>query len=270
MITTTLEKASNGLAHFLYSGLQQKLEPIRLARAGYALLASGCSIKGDFPGYNLVSYLVETQQADGGWADVEETVWCLGYLNAFGEKYQDEIANGQKWLASVQLPCGAWGKSERDQPRIPVTAIASVLTPELVNAATLKWLANQWEADLASPTQLTYKGGFFLLASAHNEANYDSELINRTIQYLINEQEDDGGFSPWKKHPMGGDPWSTGVVLWGLSTIREQAPKDTIKRAVSWLESKQLSNGLWPYHYLDDGAAMALIGISSVLPLLSE
>ena len=86
----------------------------------------------------------------------------------------------------------------------------------------------------------------------------------------MNDQEDDGGFSPWKGHPVGSDPWSTGIALWGLSKFSEIVPKDTIKRAVSWLESTQLPNGLWPYHYLDDGASMALIGISSVLPLLQE
>jgi hypothetical protein len=57
------------------------------------------------------------------------------------------------------------------------------------------------------------------------------------------------------------------VVLWGLSKVGELIPRHTVERALSWLESRQLPNGLWPYHYLDDGAAMALIGISSVLPL---
>jgi hypothetical protein len=270
MNMSLVENAANGLAHFLYSGLQQKLEPSRLARAGYALLASGCSVKGDFPGDNLASYLVATQWGDGGWADVEETLWCLGYLNALGERYRAEIVNGHKWLASVQLPCGAWGKSSRDQPRIPVTTLASVFTPELVNTAALKWLANQWEADMDSPTQLTYKGAFYLLTQAHSQASFAQELTDRTISYLSGEQEDDGGFGPWKGHPAGSDPWSTGVVLWGLSRVGELIPRHTVERALSWLESRQLPNGLWPYHYLDDGSAMALIGISSVLPLFLE
>ena len=270
MNMSLVENAVNGLAYFLYSGLQQKLEPSRLARAGYALLASGCSVKGDFPGNNLASYLVETQQADGGWSDVEETLWCLGYLSAFGERYGKEIVNGQKWLASVRLPCGAWGESRRDQPRIPVTALASVFIPDVVKTTALKWLVNQWEADMDSPTQLTYKGAFFLLSQAHSQASTNNDLVNRTITYLKNEQEDDGGFSSWKGHPMGSDPWCTGVALWGLSKVGELIPGHTVERALSWLESRQLPNGLWPYHYLDDGAAMALIGISSVLPFFPE
>ncbi len=265
-----IKSASGGLAHFMHSGLQQKLEPIRLARAGYALLVSGCSVKGTFPGTNLASYLVETQRPDRGWADVEETVWCLGYLKTFGERYQQVVTNGQKWLTSIQLPCGGWGKSERDQPRIPITALVISLVPEMANNSTLEWLANQWKSDLDSPTQLTYKGAFFLLSQAHSQVSTNNDLMNRTVSYLINGQEEDGGFGPWKGHPVGSDPWSTGVALWGLSTVGKQAPRRVIKQAVSWLESKQLSNGLWPYHYMDDGTAMALIGISSISPLLSE
>jgi len=269
-IESIIEKATMALAYFLYQGIQQKLEPSRLARAGYALLASGCSVSGNFPGNSLSAYLAGSQQKDGGWADVEETLWCLGYLNAFGERYDTELANGRKWLTSVQLPCGAWGKSERDQPRIPVTALTAALVPEVVDSSALKWLANQWEADLASPTQLTYKGAFYLLTQTHSKVSRDDELVIRTISYLAGEQAEDGGFGPWKGHPVGSDPWSTGVVLCGLSRVGKLAPRQIIERALSWLKSKQLSNGLWPYHYLDDGAAMALIGISSVLPFLSE
>ena len=265
-----IEHATNDLAHFLHVGLQQKLELIRLARVGYALLTSGSSIKGTFPGDALSSYTTKAQHEDGGWADVEETLWCLGYLKVFGKKYGKQISDGQKWLASVQLPCGAWGKSERDQPRIPVTALATTLVAETITDAALRWLAQQWEADLGNTTQLTYKGAFFLLAQAHSQASFDQELTDRTISYLNGEQEDDGGFGPWKGHPAGSDPWSTGVVLWGLSRVGELIPRHTVERALSWLESRQLPNGLWPYHYLDDGAAMALIGISSVLPLFPE
>lgn len=265
-----IKTAVSGLARFLYSGLEQRLEPGRLARVGYALLKSGCSVEGSFPGDELASYLILAQHGDGGWTDIEETLWSLGYLAAFGEKYGKEIVNGQKWLASVQLPCGAWGKSSRDQPRIPITALAATLVPRTVGNAGLRWLEQQWETDLSNSTQLTYKGAFFLLAHAHSQAAFGNNLVNRTISYLNSEQEEDGSFGPWREHPIGGDPWSTGVALWGLSRVGELAPDQTVERALSWLRSKQLPNGLWSYHYLDDGAAMALIGISSVLPVSRE
>jgi len=264
-----IESASVGLARFLYSSLQQELEPVRLARVGYALLVSGCSIKGDFPGQLLGSYLVATQRHDGGWTDVEETAWCLAYLSAFRDRYKTQIANGVQWLGSVRLPCGAWGISDRDRPRIPVTALVVALVMDGVESEAMAWLASQWEADLASPMQLTYKGAFFLLAHAHSKTAIGDHLVKRTVVYLNQEQEDDGGFGPWRGHPVGSDPWSTGVVLWGLSAYTAGVPAEVLTRAVSWLQSRQLPNGLWPHHYLDDGTAMALIGMSRALPVLT-
>jgi hypothetical protein len=201
---------------------------------------------------------------------VEGTAWCLAYLLAFRDRYEAEIANGVQWLRSVRLACGAWGRSNRDQPRIPITALASALVPAIVDTAALEWLAKQWEADLVDPTQLTYKGAFFLLSQAHAKAPTMDDLVDRTIVYLYKEQNEDGGFGPWKEHPIGSDPWTTGVVLWGLSKFPQRVSKDVIDRAVKWLQTNQLPNGLWPYHYLDDGSSMALIGLSSVLPVLSE
>lgn len=270
MKISMMENAMSGLAHFIYLGLQQRLEPSRIARVGYALLASGCSTAATLPGQVVSSYLISTQQSDGGWTDVEETIWSMGYLAAFTHRYEAGLVKGRNWLSSMQLPCGAWGKSNRDQPRIPMTALASAVVPEAINASGLEWLTKQWEADLASPVQLTYKGAFFLVAQAHDQAPSADDLVNRTLEFLVAEQEKDGGFGPWLGHPAGSDPWSTGVALWGLSKHTDKVPADIIERGASWLQSNQLPDGLWPYHYLDDGSAMALIGISSVLPFLRE
>jgi hypothetical protein len=261
------KRGINALSHFLHQATLQQHETRRVARVGYALLFAGCSTKGTFPGSKVPFFILSNQQEDGGWADVEETLWCLGYLAAYNNKYRRQICQGIEWLKSVRLPCGGWGKSERDQPRIPITALAAILAPEIIGNVGLRWLEQQWEADLSNSTQLTYKGAFFLLSQVRGRAYYNNNLVSRTVDYLISEQEEDGGFSPWKDHPAGSDPWSTGVALWGLSKVKDLVSRRTIEQALSWLQSKQLPNGLWPYHYLDDGTAMALIGISSVLSI---
>jgi prenyltransferase beta subunit len=140
--------------------------------------------------------------------------------------------------------------------------------PDIVDDKALTWVSEQWEADLAGPTPLTYKGAFYLLSTSHLQAHSGGELIERTITYLEQEQNEDGGFGPWKGHPIGSCPWTTGVVLWGLSKAASKVSSNTVRRAMSWLESKQLPNGLWPYHYLDDATSMVLIGLSSTLPLV--
>ncbi|GAH00200.1 unnamed protein product, partial [marine sediment metagenome] len=181
-----------------------------------------------------------------------------------------QLERGKQWLASVRKPCGAWGKTERDQPRVPVTGLISAVLPEVVERETLDWLADEWQHDLASDVQLTYKGAFFLLAQMHPQAPTKHDLMERTITLLRGEQEDDGGFSPWKGHPVGSDPWCTGVALWGLSGCASRVPAQTFERGVSWLQSRQLDNGMWPYHYLDEGTAMALIGAARALRSMKE
>lgn len=256
-------RAVAGLASFIQEALDRRLEAGRLARAGYALLGSGCSPMAPVPGYAVGSYLLSAQREDGGWSDVEETTWCLGYLAACGELYSSEIAQARAWLVSQRMACGAWGKTQRDRPRIPITGLMSILVPDVVDGRALEWLSAEWEKDLSSPVQLTYKGAFFLLSQGHPSSLPDTDLIRRTVDYLCSEQNEDGGFGPWKGHPVGSDPWSTGVVLWGLAAFPGIVPAHVIQRSVSWLESKQLPSGLWPYHYLDDGTSLALIGLSS-------
>ena len=42
-----------------------------------------------------------------------------------------------------------------------------------------------------------------------------------------------------------------------------------INRALAWLERTQLPNGYWPYHYLDDGTSLALIGAVDAMKALA-
>ena len=267
-IRITVERAIGALSSFLVDGLYNDLEPVRLARTACILLSAGCSSSGSFPWHEIAERIVKKQREDGGWSDVEETIWSIGLLNKFPFRYTSNINNGIGWLKSVRLPCGVWGRNNRDQPRIITTALASFFVQSIIDNSALRWMSSQWETDMKSTTKLTYKAGFFLLTTVYENASSNESLKKRTVTFLENSQNDDGGFGPWKGHPVGSDPWSTGIVLWGLSKVGDQAPKPTIERTVKWLRSKQLPNGFWPYHYLDDGTAMALIGITSVLPVL--
>lgn len=266
--SNAIRNSNTALAVFIQGAIKNKLDTARIARSGYAMLEAGCSRESAFPGLVLADYLIQYQQGDGGWADVEETIWSLGYLSNFGTVYRQQIQLGKKWLRSIRQNSGVWGRTNRDQPRIPITALVTRIVPDVADRRTSIWLANEWKADLNRTTPLTYKGAFYLLGQCGETTNVDERLNKRTIKYLIQEQNDDGGFAPWKGHPIGSDPWTTGIVLWGLASSGKLAPKTTIERAIQWLETSQLPNGLWPYHYLDDGTAMALIGLSGALAVL--
>ncbi len=261
-------RAVSALARFVGSAETNGLDPSRLARGGCALLESGCSRGAPLLRTVLARRLRSFQSPDGGWADVEETAWCLGFLAAFESQYAAAVEKGRSWLRSQRVPGGGWGRTERDRPRIPVTGLVSQLVPAVVDADSLCWLAHEWEEDLAGQTPLTYKGGFFLLAQTHPEAPLAHALVDQTIAFLAAEQNDDGGFAPWRRHPLGSDPWSTGVILWGLSAFAPRVPKYLLSAAVAWLERTQLPDGNWPYHYLDEGTSLALIGLAAIQSVL--
>jgi hypothetical protein len=127
-------------------------------------------------------------------------------------------------------------------------------------------LDSLWNADLAADVRLTYKGGFYLLGQPSESS--PTSLVLRTFDYLHSQPNDDGGFGPWRGHPIGSDPWSTGVCLAGLCRFPELADRGVIERAVKWLIDTQLESGYWAYHFIDEGTAYAYWGLTEAAKLL--
>jgi len=258
--------AATSLMRFVSDAAKKPLEPIRTARAVWALSFSGTSLLGPLHD-QIIGYLIRAQRADGGWSDPEETAWAAGAIGSLGEQSSLLVQTAAEWLDSVRKPTGGWGRHDRDQARIPVTALIAALVPDVVKPNDITWISNQWQRDFEGTVRLSYKAGFFLLAMPEGHAN---PLVEQTIEHLAKDQNDDGGFGPWKNHPIGSDPWSTGVVLWGLSRWIGLVDKDVIHKAIAWLERRQLPNGYWPYHYLDDGTSLALIGAVAAMKALAS
>lgn len=261
-----LTRAVAALGSFLFSGVPRNLEVGRVGRALYILSHSGCSTRAPMF-YRSVDYVVGHQQSDGGWSDPEETAWAIGAIRLVRGLGDPVIPSAIQWLDSVRNLGGGWGRHPRDQARIPITALILVLVPEVVKPRDRDWLINEWQRDFDGPVRLSYKAGFFLMAMAARE---EKELVAKTISHLSKDQNEDGGFGPWKDHPIGSDPWSTGIVLLGLLSYPELVKREVIEKAVNWLAEKQLPNGLWPYHYIEEGSAYAYWGLVEALKYLSK
>lgn len=247
------------LENFISHALSGAIEPLRLPRvvATVLLVATKpnvCLLK------KSSEFLLNSQLSDGGWSDPEETGWGLAVLSETEVEQSEAIQNGNKWLNSVRHPGGGWGRHPRDQVRIPTTALVITLVPSVATDADREWVRQAWEKDLNSLVRLSYKGGFYLLTVKNENREQIDPLVSRTIAYLAEDQNEDGGFGPWRNHPIGSDPWSTGVVLWGLSKWIEEVDPVIIEKALAWLERTQLPSGYWPYHFLDEGTSYALIG----------
>ena len=256
----SLDPACLWLGQFVKQGIKHPLENSRIARSLYCLLTSGVSPQSPQI-LGAIEHILKLQHEDGGWTSTEETVWSLAALRVIMPEAISEWEAGCQWLRSIKLTSNAWGQTERDIPRILTTALVCELVPELADKRAIDWISQEWEKDLKSDVQLSYKAGFFLLAAGNKKECSDSDLVMKTIEYLAQDQNDDGGFAPWKNHPTGSDPWSTGVVLWGLSKWGDRVDKQIFKKALMWLRKSQLPCGVWPYHYLDDGTSMAVLGI---------
>lgn len=260
-----ISAAVGQLARFMSSALARPVETIRMARTLVSLLVSGVATRTELV-HRLVDGIVQERHTDGGWSDPEETAWAAGAIGLVRDEEDDARGSATSWLNAARSAGGGWGHHARDQARIPITGLISVLVPEVVKKTDLDWLTKEWQRDFESPVRLSYKAGFFLVALAQGQKN---DLVVRTISHLAQDQNDDGGFAPWRGHPIGSDPWSTGVVLWGLSRWGDQVERPVLERALDWLQKTQLPSGYWPYHYLDDGTSLALIGAVSAMKALA-
>ncbi len=274
MTTNNIEEkiiaASVGLGGFIQLALETGMEVRRIALCAIALIDAGV-----LPGGALFSrvgrYVADRQQDDGGWTDVEETTLSIKTLSLVDSAYNTQVEKGKKWLRLQQDADGGWGRTGRDISRIPITGFLLHLLPKLSDPAAVRWLKKEWAKDFAGAARLTYKGGFFLLGlSAAGITVSECPLIRDTCDYLVEEQNEDGGFGPWKGHPLGSDPWSTGIVLMGMPAYPALAKRETIEKTVGWLLKNQLPNGFWPYHYLEDGSAHAYMGLARAWRYLSK
>jgi len=214
----------------------------------------------------VVEFVKGEQRADGGWVDCEDSVWCAALL-ALADAKSDEATAAVNWIANERSPLGGWGRNPREPARVPTTAIAlRFLGDQLADAQDWTGLECTWARDLASDVQLAYKAGFFLSCQAAFEV--PTQLSVRTAEYLSQQQNEDGGFGPWCGHPLGSDPWSTGVCLAGLSRFAELADRDVVERAVNWLVGTQLGSGYWRCHFIDEGTSYACWGLSEAVKLM--
>jgi hypothetical protein len=266
-ITGNVSMASAALAKHGFEAVRSgSVETLRLVRVAFALISAGAD-----PQSSLLQQLAlqvnEARLADGGWADPEETAFATSAISRVLGKRKNLLAASARWLNKERRTQGGWGRHPRDPVRIITTALVITLVPQVAIDADWKWLRDEWRHDLEREVKLSYKGGFYLLAEKRNA---ETTLPDATIRFLEQEQNDDGGFGPWKDHPIGSDPWSTGVVLWGLSRWIDRVDKSVVERALAWLEKTQLPSGYWPYHYLDEGTSYALIGAVSALKALQR
>lgn len=247
------ERAALSLHNMIREMQRKNIELSRIIKCATQLIMSGVT-PNSIP-KSILNKLIKSQNEDGGFVSNADTIWNIKFLEYYPE-FTVERNRAVEWLCKQQKN-GCFGRSIRDMVRIPVTGLAYYLLPELcLGNDNLCYLEDLWKSEMCS---LTYKASYTLMAFKKNEYKpKDDILISESVKWLENQQEIDGGFAPWKKHPVGTNIYCTAVSCLGLLSYPEYCSMDRIDRAYDFMVKTQLKNGLWAYHELEDGAAWGL------------
>lgn len=259
-VEKAFQRTHFALNHMCREMFRKDIELGRIAKVVSALLMAGLS-PAAVP-EPIIKRVCKAQREDGGWAGVQDTVWCAKMIS-FIRGNDDIVNDALKWVKDQHVEIHGWGRSKRDIGRIPVTGCLIYLFPKLGTKESCHWLEDKWMKEWGS---LTYKAAYTLLA--FKECHYypeGSRLID-TVLWLVSQQEIDGGFGPWRGHPVGSNVLCTSLSVLSLLHYTDYLPDlNSINKAVTYLLQTQLPNGLWPYHQLDDGAVWGLLALKKYL-----
>ena len=236
----------------------KNIELARVTKCAAQLLMTGVSTN-SLPD-SILEACIQSQHPDGGWVSVVYTIWNAKFLSFFNDT-EDMVFTAIKYLNNNKVSEG-FGRSKRDIPRIPVSGIAFYLLPQLASVQGLNWLEDLW---ISEKNGLTYKAAYTLLA--FHENNYSpkcSFLINDILEWLVSQQDENGGFAPWKDHPVNTNVYCTAIALISILKYVDQFPQylDSAEMAYNNIVNTQLPNGLWRYHELEDGGAWGLAALT--------
>jgi hypothetical protein len=265
LIVNAIQKSTLSLLNMISEMYRKEIELARIGKTSALLIMSGVSCNSI--SQNVIELCVRSQKEDGGWIGVADTIWCAKLLSFYGEKYHCQIRKAYEWLKQQKVEGNGWGRSSRDMGRIPVTGILHFLAPDIVEKQNSEWLENLWVKEKNS---ITYKAAYTLMAfKAKEYMCKNRKLIKETTFWLESQQNEDGGFGPWKGHPVGSNILCTAIAVVGLLQYKEFIDNKVFKRAEEFIVINQLPNGLWRYHQIEDGASWGLFALSNLYNHLS-
>jgi len=253
-------RATLSLLNMTKNMLAKGIEIRRITKTSAMLIMSGLS-ENDIS-QDILEKCIESQKPDGGFIGISDGIWNIKFLDYYPKyKYQRNLAIS--WIENNKGDGYGFGRSSRDVHRIPVTGLALYLIPELVSREHLEWLALTW---IGEKNSLTYKAAYTLLALAANNVYVinRTNLIEETAEWLVSQQEPNGGFAPWLNHPVGPNVFCTSVAAISLASLNNSDYFNCICKAYEYLCKTQLKSGIWPYHEIEDGASWGLYALSVI------
>lgn len=184
---------------------------------------------------------------------ISEMINSLQLLSYFPEEKKQSELLINIILANRNID-GGIGRFISDRSRIPVCwrlleclCLHKWLYDSNINEL-ITWMQKEWIKD--SQIQkggLSYKCSGILIANSYYP-KFDKEFISDTLDWLINDQNEDGGWGPRKDSPSGSIPSDTALALRALSNYKAKKIEVAIEKGLKWLLKNRLNNGFWKEH----------------------
>lgn len=221
------------------------IELMRVSEVAAVLLELG--LKKDKEINNIFNDIIKSKNK----TNLSEMIYCLEFLSYFPEA-KEVINNTIKFLFNHTNKDGGLGRFVGDRSRIPVSwkALESFYLNNCPYDKNIKkivnWIQKEWAEDIQRGG-LSYKCSGILLANSYYPY-FDKDFISKSIKWLLDDQNEDGGWGPRRGSPVGSVPSDTALALRALSNYKGNEVERVIRKGIKWLMENKLESGFWKEH----------------------
>jgi prenyltransferase beta subunit len=164
---------------------------------------------------------------------------------------------------------GGFGRFRGDRSRIPVSwrvlrCLKNCNVPEDKVRDIATWIEEEWSRDM-NRGGLSYKCAGSLIAH-HHYPIFSESFIEKTLNWLLADQNPDGGWSAKQGAPVGSAPSYTGLALRALFYYAsKEEVKKAIEKGIEWIKKNELASGLWKEHPVEKACIEIALFIDSYL-----
>ena len=186
---------------------------------------------------------------------MSEAINCLKLFSFYKNDFKTSITKLTDIIVDCSNNDGGLGRFKGDRSRIPIcwNLLESFyyLNKESDNniIRIINWMENEWSNDMKFGG-LSYKCAGILIAAKYYPI-FNNEFIEKSLNWLTNDQSTDGGWSAKKGFSVGSVPSYTGLALRALINYKEsEKVENTISHGIDWLIATR-QKGLWKEHPLE-------------------
>jgi hypothetical protein len=192
---------------------------------------------------------------------MSEAINCLKLLSFYKEDSKSSIMKLTDIIVDSLNNDGGLGRFKGDRSRIPICwrlleSFYYLNEENGINKKIIDWMEKEWLNDMKFGG-LSYKCSGILIAAKYYPF-FGSDLIEKSLNWLIEDQSEDGGWSAKKGFSVGSVPSYTGLALRALANYdKSEKINNSISCGIDWLIATR-QKGLWKEHPIE----RALIGIA--------